>query len=170
MTQTPNRLLAALQVSEKQTNETAKAKPAQKPAFFENIPKSQSQDKPASASTSNKTQLTPAYLQSVGKLKSTPKSTSQSTKNISLVDISVAGTTHRIGCANDKVANLRQNTETLNQKLKSLRLQVSGKPPTNEELLVLHCLALYDEVAALKSTQEQTRTLVDKLLSQVKQL
>lgn len=174
MTKTNSRLLAALQASEKKTNEKPASeviKHAPKPTFFGDAPHAQdtqASSKSAPPSSANKTQLTPAYLQSVGKLKSNTKS--QNPSKISRVDISVAGTTHRIGCTHDKVENLRKNTELLNQKLKNLRLQITGKPPTNEELLVLHCLALYDELADLKATQEDTCALADKLLAQIKAL
>lgn len=185
MSQPHSRLLAALQVSENQAKQNNKPQSTQELGATALGSLAQSiqaqQPKPAGESAQPpKTQLTPAYLQSLeknglDKAKQTSPSShatqdTSADKKISRVDISVAGTSHRIGCPSDKVQTLRQNTQILNQKLKELRVQVSGKPLTNEELLVLHCLALYDELAVLKDAQEKTHAIADKLLGEVKAL
>ncbi len=82
-----------------------------------------------------------------------------------LVDLSIAGTSHRITCPADEVAQLEQAGARINDKIRELRRAIKGKNPTNEELLVLVCLELYDQCQALKSERE--RQLLDNERAQV---
>lgn len=67
------------------------------------------------------------------------------------VDIGIAGTTHRINCPKAKANTLISNAESINNNLRAMRKNVHGKSPTNEELLVLHCLDLYDTIDELRN-------------------
>ncbi len=87
------------------------------------------------------------------------------------VDISIAGTPHRITCPADDVHTLKDNSDAINAALRDIRRHVHGKNPTNEELLVLHCLDLYDRLADLESQKTallaetaQATTLLEKLI------
>lgn len=86
------------------------------------------------------------------------------------VHISIAGTPHRIICPTEDVKSLEHNAEKLNEKLREIRRSISGKSPNNEELLVLACLELYDQIQALTeeihSNQQKNRqasTLIEKI-------
>ncbi|OOR85548.1 cell division protein ZapA [Moraxella canis] len=67
------------------------------------------------------------------------------------IDISIAGTPHRIVCPVDEIKNLENGAEYINHKIRDLRREIKHKTPTNEEFLVLVCLELYDEVQSLKA-------------------
>lgn len=89
---------------------------------------------------------------------------------ISRVDLSIAGTPHRIRCPSSEVANVNKTAEAINKSLKELRATV-GKAPSNEELLVLHCLELYDQIRELnesceqyKKQEQEANGMLDKLL------
>lgn len=93
------------------------------------------------------------------------------------VDISIAGTSHRIQCPSDLTDTLKNHSEQINQELRQLRGQFKGKSPTNEELLVLHCLDLYDDIDRLKNDKEhqqqdseQASALADKLIQKMSEL
>lgn len=112
---------------------------------------------------------------------STPKPTALLNKAVKptfqKVDIVIAGTTHRINCPTDKAQTLLGNAETINNNLRDMRKNVVGKSPTNEELLVLHCLELYDTIKAMSgevdSATSQTQTLntaLDKLIADVNRI
>ena len=72
------------------------------------------------------------------------------------IDISIAGTPHRIVCPVDEIKNLEHGAEYINHKIRDLRREIKHKTPTNEEFLVLVCLELYDEVQALKTQITKT--------------
>lgn len=87
------------------------------------------------------------------------------------VDISLSGTPHSISCPSDKVSDLKKHTEALNTTLRQMRREIQGKNPTNEELLLLHCLELYDKMRILQMQLQDNRieyersvALIDKLL------
>lgn len=82
-----------------------------------------------------------------------------------LVDLSIAGTSHRITCPADEVVQLEQAGAHINDKIRELRRAIKGKNPTNEELLVLVCLELHDQCQSLKSERE--RQLLDNERAQV---
>ena len=86
------------------------------------------------------------------------------------VDISIAGTPHRVVCPANEVKNLEQAAEYINQKIRDLRREIKNKTPTNEEFLVLACLDLYDQVQNLQnkinqsqSEQQNALALIDKI-------
>lgn len=86
------------------------------------------------------------------------------------VHISIAGTPHRIICPTDAIKSLEKNAEQLNEKIRNIRREITGKNPNNEELLVLACLELYDqiqaltdEVAAYKEQENQAISLINKI-------
>ncbi|OOR92840.1 cell division protein ZapA [Moraxella caviae] len=86
------------------------------------------------------------------------------------VDISISGTPHRIICPSDEVKNLEATADHINQKLRDIRKNIRGKTPTNEELLVLLCLDLHDQVQQLKhevksheDSSSQALALIDKI-------
>lgn len=87
------------------------------------------------------------------------------------VDISIAGTPHRIVCPADEVQNLENASKFINDKIREIRHSIKGKNPNNEELLVLTCLELYDQVQLFKHDRqhntiekERARTLIDKMI------
>lgn len=93
------------------------------------------------------------------------------------VHISIAGTPHRIICPTNEVASLELATDKINEKIRDIRREIKGKTPNNEELLVLVCLDLYDQVQAL--TQEinshrhqnsQAVALIDKINKDAKSI
>lgn len=86
------------------------------------------------------------------------------------VDLSIAGSSHRITCPVDEVAQLEQAGAYINDKIRELRRAVKGKNPSNEELLVLTCLELYDQCQSLKNDRknqlldnERAKALIDKI-------
>lgn len=97
--------------------------------------------------------------------------TNSTSKDMGRVDISIAGTTHRMYCPSNAVANLKKHSDELNHNLREIRRQAAGKSLNNEELLVLHCFDLYDEIQNLKTQiqnhhieQERSHALIDKML------
>lgn len=87
------------------------------------------------------------------------------------VDISISGTPHRIVCPADEVQNLENAAKFINDKIREIRHGIKGKNPNNEELLVLTCLELYDQVQVLRNERqyfvienERAKTLVDKMI------
>lgn len=86
------------------------------------------------------------------------------------VDISIAGTPHRVVCPVNEVANLEAGADYINQKIRDLRREIKNKNPSNEEFLVLVSLELYDQVRALQAqvsaaTEErrQIHALIEKI-------
>lgn len=123
------------------------------------------------AKTTPKTELKPAYLNS-----SLAKSENEQTpaQRLVRVDLSIAGTPHRISCPADDVNTLNRHAEQLNSSLKEIRRTIGNKSPSNEELLVLHCLELYDQLGDLKKqsqdyqiNQERSNVMLDKLIKDV---
>lgn len=86
------------------------------------------------------------------------------------VDISIAGTPHRIVCPVNEIANLEASAEYINQKIRDLRREIKNRTPSNEEFLVLVCLELCDQVRTLQASaaataqeQNQIRALIEKI-------
>ncbi|UNU73733.1 cell division protein ZapA [Moraxella nasovis] len=77
------------------------------------------------------------------------------------VSISISGTTHRIACPADKIKQLEATADKLNEKIRTLRRAISNKSPNNEELLVLVCLELLDQLQNLQDALYQ-KSLNDK--------
>lgn len=176
---TANRALAAMQFAKEQ-----KTKDQPEPAT---APKSPS----ANPFSTPKTELKPAYLnnssleqaksgQSAPPKADQPKDTTSSPSqpiapakkpDFVRVDLSIAGTPHRISCPSSEVATVNKNADRLNESLREIRRSVGSKNPTNEDLLVLHCLELYDQINDLKRQiqdgqihNERSNALLDKLI------
>lgn len=91
------------------------------------------------------------------------------------VDISIAGTHHRIVCPVGEVNHLETAATYINDKVRSIRQDIKGKVPTNEELLVLTCLEMYDQLKSLQDDEDyytterdEALTLIDKMLKNTK--
>lgn len=90
---------------------------------------------------------------------------------IAHVDLNIAGTPHRISCPVNEIDNLKKTTDLLNKNLRQLRIDIAGANPSNEELLVLHCLDLYDQIRELQEAKKDlteqeyhATVLINKLL------
>ncbi|WP_323841239.1 MULTISPECIES: cell division protein ZapA [unclassified Moraxella] len=86
------------------------------------------------------------------------------------VHISIAGTPHRIICPIDRIKSLETNADKLNEKIREIRQATKGKMLNNEELLVLACLDLYDQVQFLTNDiqlRTQTTTQAAALLEKI---
>lgn len=86
------------------------------------------------------------------------------------VDLNIAGTSHRINCPIDEVSQLEQAGQYINSKIREIRRDTKGKSLSNEELLVLVCLELYDQQEALKHehknqilNNERARAIIEKI-------
>lgn len=86
------------------------------------------------------------------------------------VDISIAGVPHRVICPVSEIKNLENGAEYINQKIRTLRQEIKNKHPSNEELLILICLDLFDQVNKLQAeisnhtqNQKQAQILIDKI-------
>lgn len=91
------------------------------------------------------------------------------------VDISIAGTHHRIVCPADEVHHLETAVSYINDKMRSIRQEIKTKVPTNEELLVLTCLEMYDQIKQLQDSEDfytnerdEALMVIDKLLKVTK--
>lgn len=173
---TANRALAAMQFAKEQKTKehTTQTTPTSTPT-------------PASTQTStSKTEIKPAFLNNsvFGQIKTESTKSEQKSDNTPAfdptppkkpefvrVDLSIAGTPHRISCPSNEVAIVNKNADRLNESLREIRRSVGSKNPTNEELLVLHCLELYDQISDLKRQiqdgqihNERSNALLDKLI------
>lgn len=88
-----------------------------------------------------------------------PQKTAPTKSDFVPVDISIAGTPHRIVCPTNEVVNLEKAVAYINTKMRSIRQEIRGKTPTNEELLVLTCLEMYDQI---KGLQDETQRYQDE--------
>lgn len=178
-----NRALAAMQVAKdqtreqnnKSTSESPVSKTELKPAFLNSqlATKAEKTGEPSISDSSvekglEKTSLDKASLDALINPKAEEK---PSKAPLVRVDLSVAGTPHRISCPEDAVEHLNRTAERLNENLREIRRGVVGKSPSNEELLVLHCLDLYDQISELKKLEqshhiesERANALLDKLV------
>lgn len=177
-----NRALAAMQVAKdqtreqnnKSTSESPVSKTELKPAFLNSQLATKAEktgessfDKSSTDSSVEKG-LEKASLDALINPKAEEK---PSKAPLVRVDLSVAGTPHRISCPEDAVEHLNRTAERLNENLREIRRGVVGKSPSNEELLVLHCLDLYDQISELKKLEqshhiesERANALLDKLV------
>lgn len=177
-----NRALAAMQVAKDQTreqntkptSESPVSKTELKPAFLNSQLATKAEktgessfDKSSTDSSAEKS-LEKASLDALINPKTEEK---PSKAPLVRVDLSVAGTPHRISCPEDAVEHLNRTAERLNENLREIRRGVVGKSPSNEELLVLHCLDLYDQISELKKLEqshhiesERANALLDKLV------
>lgn len=103
--------------------------------------------------------------------KPAPQVISTSTPTITSVDISIAGTPHRISCPSSEVATLNRISDEMNDALRDIRRAAQGKNLNNEALLVLHCLDLYDRIATLQEkldtlsqNHQSASALIDKII------
>lgn len=177
-----NRALAAMQVAKDQTreqntkptSESPVSKTELKPAFLNSqlATKAEKTGEPSidksSTDSSAEKGLEKASLDALINPKTEEK---PSKAPLVRVDLSVAGTPHRISCPEDAVEHLNRTAERLNENLREIRRGVVGKSPSNEELLVLHCLDLYDQISELKKLEqshhiesERANALLDKLV------
>lgn len=169
-----NRALAAMQLAKQQKQpEPSASKPPVTHLFDSQTQSSQDglTKEPAPKPQTTKT----AYLNKSTQVVSTPVQTKETTPKFTRVDISIAGTPHRINCPSDEVENVNRTADRLNDNLRQIRRGTSNKSPSNEELLVLHCLELYDEIAELKKwrqneliNSERASALLDKILKDAK--
>lgn len=167
-----NRALAAMQFAKEQKNqEQAKSVPAQDTATppTTNLFDTKSEPKPEPKADAPKTELKPAFLNS--ELAKPTEAPAPKKPEFVRVDLSIAGTPHRISCPANEVAALNRNADRLNENLREIRRSVGSKSPSNEELLVLHCLELYDQISDLKKQlqdgqihNERSNALLDKLI------
>lgn len=86
------------------------------------------------------------------------------------INLNIAGTNHRINCPVEEVAQLERAGEFINDKIREIRHDTKGKNLSNEELLVLICLELYDSQESLRverrnqlSDNERARALIEKI-------
>lgn len=167
-----NRALAAMQLAKQQKQPKPSEDKVPVTHLFD------SQAKPTDEACLTK-ELAPkpqtTYLNKSTPVVSTPIQTKETASKFTRVDISIAGTPHRINCPRDEVENVNRTADRLNDNLRQIRRDVSGKSPSNEELLVLHCLELYDEIAELKKwrqneliNNERASVLLDKILKDAK--
>lgn len=173
-----NRALAAMQVAKdqtreqnnKSTSESPVSKTELKPAFLNSqlATKAEKTGEPSISDSSAEKGLEKASLDALINPKAEEK---PSKAPLVRVDLSVAGTPHRISCPEDAVEHLNRTAERLNENLREIRRGVVGKSPSNEELLVLHCLDLYDQISELKKLEqshhiesERANALLDKLV------
>lgn len=87
------------------------------------------------------------------------------------VTVNIAGTNHRINCPSDEVNNLEIAATYIDDKVRSLRHSFKSKSLSNEELLVLTCLELYDQLTVLQAKQrldndewQQSHMLLNKII------
>lgn len=182
-----NRALAAMQVAKDQTreqntkpnSESPVSKTELKPAFLNSqlATKAEKTGEPSIDKSSTDSSAEKG-LEKAGLDKASldalinPKAEEKPSKApLVRVDLSVAGTPHRISCPEDAVEHLNRTAERLNENLREIRRGVVGKSPSNEELLVLHCLDLYDQISELKKLEqshhiesERANALLDKLV------
>ncbi len=91
------------------------------------------------------------------------------------VDVNIAGSYHRIMCPSDEVAGLEEAAAYVNDKVREIRQAMKGRSPSNEELLVLTCLELYDQYKSVKDSerqrileQEDSLNLIQKMLKELR--
>lgn len=94
---------------------------------------------------------------------------------VSPVDINIAGSFYRIACPSDEIGGLEEAAVYINDKIREIRQGMKGKSPSNEELLVLTCLELYDSYKGLKDKesqrileQEDAMNLIQKMIKETK--
>lgn len=69
------------------------------------------------------------------------------------VTVEIAGTSHHINCPSDEIKNLETAATYIDDKVCTLRQNFKSKNLSNEELLVLTCLELHDQLTTLQAKQ-----------------
>lgn len=150
---------------------SAQAAPkVQAPAQAVQTPNTES-PKPASTSST-------AQPNTKADMSNKPKTTSSKPiqkPTVAPVDVNIAGSYHRIVCPSDEVAGLEEAAAYVNDKVREIRQAMKGRSPSNEELLVLTCLELYDQYKNLKDNerqrileQEDSLNLIQKMLKELR--
>lgn len=86
------------------------------------------------------------------------------------VTVNIAGTNHRINCPSNEVANLQTAALHIHDKMLALRQNIKDKNISNENLLVLICLELYDQIGELQTQQQaddEQRQRHEQLLAKI---
>lgn len=86
------------------------------------------------------------------------------------VTVNIAGTNHRINCPSNEVANLQTAALHIHDKMLALRQNIKDKNISNENLLVLICLELYDQIGELQAQQQaddEQRQRHEQLLAKI---
>lgn len=86
------------------------------------------------------------------------------------VDISIAGTPHRIMCPANEIKNLEQSVEYINQKIRDLRREIKHKNPNNEEFLLFVALEMYDQIQSLQQQLHNTKTIQNSAKALIEKL
>lgn len=96
------------------------------------------------------------------------------TEQFKPVEVNVLGKTHRVVCEQGEEATLQQGVDYINQQVKEIR-RSSQRMPDNEELLVLVCLDLYDQLQSITNSTKiqqdainQATALIQKIQSDAK--
>ncbi len=91
------------------------------------------------------------------------------------VDINIAGTPHRITCPANEINALEDSVSQINNQIRSIRQGIKNKSLTNEELLVLTCLELCDQIRSLKEVsasqdeeKDHAMVLIAKMIKDAK--
>lgn len=93
-----------------------------------------------------------------------------STPTFEAVTVNIAGTNHRINCPSNEVANLQTAALHIHDKMLALRQNIKDKNISNENLLVLICLELYDQIGELQAQQQaddEQRQRHEQLLAKI---
>ncbi len=91
------------------------------------------------------------------------------------VDINIAGTPHRITCPANEIKTLEDSVSQINNQIRSIRQGIKNKSLTNEELLVLTCLELCDQIRSLQEVsasqdeeKDHAMVLIAKMIKDAK--
>lgn len=104
-----------------------------------------------------------------------PSNTAETKPAFVPVNVNILGTPHRIVCPRDGIPQLEEGVSFINGKMRSIRQEMKGKVPTNEELLLLVCLEMHDQIKSLQdsedyytSERDEALALIDKILKNTK--
>ncbi len=100
---------------------------------------------------------------------------SSATKEVKTVDITISGATYPINCPVDEIEELEKAVLYINHFIREIR---KDAPTLNHEnLLVLCCLNMYEEMKQQKNTQasirandKQMRSLIEKITQDAKSI
>ena len=91
------------------------------------------------------------------------------------VDIVISGKTYSINCPVDEVDELHSASNFINEFIQNLRIQAPHL--SHENLLVLCCLNLYEQInehkeqsQSIASDNEQAEALLDKIIDDAKSM
>ena len=178
-----SRLLAAMQYTNEQKNRQQRDAKNQPQATKDKAQASTDNEQQAGANP-KQTEAAPV-AKPIAKPHSTPVAPMNSMptdqpslpqSDITKVNVTICGTHHRLTCPAEGVNALNAAVDAINDAIKGLRRQVRGKSPSNEEMLALYCLGLYDELQNAKAdlersqrTNEAIELHLDKLIQDAKQ-